>query len=145
MEPPPRPLPLDSSAFRRRRAAAAFLLLDEETDTSEASDLVFPAQSAGENLELGSRAKHLATSFSGHGGDHNAIVGDLRLLLSDPGKITEASVWAKLMTDVAVAANFGALILTFLGAAYHAYGYVQLRNAQKQASRSQGGGHGHHA
>ncbi len=26
-----------------------------------------------------------------------------------------------------------ALILTFLGAAYHAYGYVQLRNAQKQA------------
>ena len=28
-----------------------------------------------------------------------------------------------------------ALVLTFLGAAYHAYGYVQLRNAQKQAQR----------
>ena len=27
-----------------------------------------------------------------------------------------------------------ALILTFLGAAYHAYGYVQLRNAQKQVA-----------
>lgn len=67
--------------------------------------------------------------------------------MHDPYKITESAVWAKIMTDaprlshfasdcfteIAVGANFVALILTFAGAAYHAYGYVQLRNAQKQA------------
>ncbi|CAK9062387.1 Serine/threonine-protein kinase nak1 (N-rich kinase 1) [Durusdinium trenchii] len=139
--------------------------------------------------------KHLATSFSGHGTGTvgGAVAGDLHQIVADPYKIADSAVpriylwhclvgfrsidvtemWAKLMTDVAVAANFGvpnrsyppiwqdyegscdpassceaqvveglaelqaasqALILTFLGAAYHAYGYVQLRNAQKQAA-----------
>eukprot|EP00438_Fugacium_kawagutii_P027872 Skav203270 [mRNA] locus=scaffold2987:109856:110293:+ [translate_table: standard] len=138
--PPVTAVPMDGSASaRRRQSAAAFLLLDEEP--LEASDLIF-AQSPGETV-VESRAKNLATSFSGHGGEHGSVLSDVQMLFSDPYKITEASVWAKLMTDIAVTANFGALILTFLGAAYHAYGYVQLRNAQKQASRSQGGGHGH--
>lgn len=124
------------TSAQRRRTAAAFLLLEED-DPSETPEPVFTFQ---KNLQLNPPAKHLATSFSGHGPESGAIVEDVKNIFSHP---TETSVWAKLMTDVAVTANFGALILTFLGAAYHCYGYVQLRNAQKQASRSQGGGHGH--
>lgn len=137
---PPAPVPMDglTSALRRRHSAAAFLLLDEEKPL-EASDLIFTASPRETLVE--SRAKNLATSFSGHGGDHGSVLHDVQMLFSDPYKITEASVWAKLMTDIAVTANFGALILTFLGAAYHAYGYVQLRNAQKQARSQQGHGH----
>lgn len=125
------------TSAQRRRTAAAFLLLE---DPSTQEEPVLFTELSQKNLQLNPPAKHLATSFSGHGPESGAIVEDVKNIFSHP---TETSVWAKLMTDVAVTANFGALILTFLGAAYHCYGYVQLRNAQKQASRSQGGGHGH--
>eukprot|EP00913_Durusdinium_trenchii_P002535 g2344.t1 len=126
-------------AMLRRRQAASFLLLDS-SDHMEAEVLTDPGLGGLGGDAVAPTGKHLATSFSGHGTGTGAVAGDLHQIVADPYKIADSAMWAKLMTDVAVAANFGALILTFLGAAYHAYGYVQLRNAQKQASRSQGGG-----
>ncbi|CAE6943245.1 CPK1 [Symbiodinium sp. KB8] len=131
-------------AVARRRTAAAFLLLDSPGEDEQA--LLTLCNQGHDDAQTVPGHKHrLASSFSGHGShsdEAKAVAGDLGQFLHDPSKIADASAWAKLMTDVAVVANFGALILTFLGAAYHAYGYVQLRNAQKQASRSQGGGGG---
>ncbi|CAJ1447734.1 unnamed protein product [Effrenium voratum] len=127
------------SAMSRRRAAASFLLLDEPQDLD---------QIAGDQALLG-RKHHPATCFGGHGHEQTHtdeaknVAGDLGQFVSNPTKIADTAAWAKLMSDVAVLANFGALILTFLGAAYHAYGYVQFRNAeaQKQASGRSSGGH----
>ncbi|CAE7360751.1 unnamed protein product [Symbiodinium sp. CCMP2592] len=133
-------------AVARRRTAAAFLLLDSPGEDEQAL-LTLCSQGHDDAQTVPGHKHRLASSFSGHGShsdEAKAVAGDLGQFLHDPSKIADASAWAKLMTDVAVVANFGALILTFLGAAYHAYGYVQLRNAQKQASRSQGGGGGHH-
>eukprot|EP00931_Biecheleriopsis_adriatica_P095677 TRINITY_DN69288_c0_g1_i1.p1 TRINITY_DN69288_c0_g1~~TRINITY_DN69288_c0_g1_i1.p1 ORF type:complete len:180 (-),score=17.28 TRINITY_DN69288_c0_g1_i1:36-575(-) len=119
----------------RRHVAASFLLL-EPHDVHHVQDAW---------LLPGSGDVHSASSFHGHGHEQShldegkAVASDLTTMLTHPTKLADPTVWAKLLTDIAVLANFGALILTFLGAAYHAYGYKKLRDAQKQSERRRGG------
>eukprot|EP00439_Symbiodinium_sp_Y106_P044840 s162_g5.t1 len=101
-------------AVARRRTAAAFLLLDSPGEDEQA--LLTLCNQGHDDAQTVPGHKHrLASSFSGHGShsdEAKAVAGDLGQFLHDPSKIADASAWAKLMTDVAVVANFGALILT---------------------------------
>eukprot|EP00933_Yihiella_yeosuensis_P013618 TRINITY_DN12529_c0_g1_i1.p1 TRINITY_DN12529_c0_g1~~TRINITY_DN12529_c0_g1_i1.p1 ORF type:complete len:204 (+),score=28.03 TRINITY_DN12529_c0_g1_i1:70-681(+) len=140
-------LRLDSHRHRPSSAAVSFLFTsngEEESANFDSSHLeAMPRQSFRRNIPLALNQDSilLPSSFSGDS-EHNAAVDgavavekDLEHIATDPTKLLDFEVWSKLMTDVAVICNYGALTLTFLGAAYHAWGYVQFQNAQKQDAR----------
>lgn len=135
---------------RRQVASAAFLLLEDKPKIAWAEHS-WP--SVPERRRQGCPA-----TFSDHGHEHDsgstaAVAGameqDLEKLATDPSQLADMNFWVKALTDAAMVANTAALALTFLGALYHAYGYSQLRGAQKQAQANRHArpgqqGQGHH-
>jgi len=49
-----------------------------------------------------------------------------------PERLTDVHEVIKVGTEVATVCNYGALLLTLVAALYHAYGYIQYRNAKAQ-------------
>lgn len=82
----------------------------------------------------------LPLSFSGHGKSEteNAkqLAQDVGQMVTHPDKLADPHAWGRIMTELATTCNFGALVLTFVAAAYHAYGYVQYKNAAEQERHS---------
>lgn len=87
------------------------------------------------------------TSFSGHEGGQSeepSVTGETKEVFENPAALMDPYEWVKIASVVATVGNFVALCLTFVAAAYHAYGYVQYKRAvEQQANAPDGHGHGH--
>mmetsp|Transcript_7145 Transcript_7145/g.11588 ORF Transcript_7145/g.11588 Transcript_7145/m.11588 type:complete len:169 (+) Transcript_7145:30-536(+) len=116
-----------------RRQAVSFLF-DESSSYSLHDSLPI----IGEAID-----DHHKTSFHGHGEEESAA-GEGAKLASDPALLMDPYEWVKIASAVATVGNFVALGLTFIAAAYHAYGYIQYKRAvEQQANGPAGHGHGH--
>mmetsp|Transcript_40516 Transcript_40516/g.75935 ORF Transcript_40516/g.75935 Transcript_40516/m.75935 type:complete len:207 (-) Transcript_40516:76-696(-) len=135
---------------RARHQGTSFLFVNGSSNGAEhaASDsLAIPSALGRDHVRHFAEAQApveqlTVTSFHMDTGA-GALEGEAEQLAHNPAALIDPFEWVKIASELATVGNFLALVLTFVAAAYHAYGYVQYKRALEQ-QKNAGGGHGGH-
>mmetsp|Transcript_101552 Transcript_101552/g.302977 ORF Transcript_101552/g.302977 Transcript_101552/m.302977 type:complete len:200 (-) Transcript_101552:133-732(-) len=127
----------------RLRQGVAFLFAG---DPPLGGNFLLPEHHFAAGLPCSSGPALFRTSFGGHeevGQAENAkhLVHDVGTLVLHPDKWANGHLWTRIMTQLATSANFLALVLTFVAAIYHLYGYQEYKSAREQERHWRGASH----